>query len=138
MPASDQRATLRYNADESFALPSLTELIAGAGGQPADASPLSEGDAAEHRLEAVYFDTTDLRLAAAGVTLRRRTGGDDSGWHLKRPAARAAGFVLRLPPGRVPPGRTPRTVPDQLLSMVWAQTLGRPLQPVASVTTMRT
>jgi CHAD domain-containing protein len=138
MPATDQRATLRYDADESFTLPSLSELFAGAGGQPADGSPLSEGDVAEHRLEAVYFDTTDLRLASAGVTLRRRTGGDDSGWHLKKPAARAAGFVLRLPPGRLPPGRTPRTVPEQLLSMVWAQTLGRPLQPVASVTTMRT
>ena len=28
----------------------------------------------EQVLEAVYYDTADLRLAAAGVTLRRRSG----------------------------------------------------------------
>ena len=37
-------------------------------------------------LDAVYYDTADLRLIRAGVTLRRRTGGDDAGWHLKLPA----------------------------------------------------
>jgi len=30
-------------------------------------------------LEAVYFDTEDLGLARAGVTLRRRLGGHDAG-----------------------------------------------------------
>ena len=39
----------------------------------------------EQTLEAVYYDTEDLRLAQAGVTLRRRRGGDDAGWHLKLP-----------------------------------------------------
>src|SRR6185295_19941851 len=39
----------------------------------------------EQALEAVYFDTEDLRLARAGVTLRRRRGGHDAGWHLKLP-----------------------------------------------------
>lgn len=38
-------------------------------------------------LVAVYFDTTDLRLARARTTLRRRTGGIDDGWHLKLPPA---------------------------------------------------
>ena len=33
----------------------------------------------EQTLEAVYYDTEDLRLARAGVTLRRRHGGDDAG-----------------------------------------------------------
>src|SRR4051812_1288127 len=72
------------------------------------------------------------------MTLRRRTGGDDAGWHLKVPAGQATRSEVRLPPGRVPPGRTPRAVPEQLQSMVWAQTLGRPLQPVARITTERT
>ena len=36
-------------------------------------------------LEAVYYDTPNLRLLAEGVTLRRRTGGEDAGWHLKLP-----------------------------------------------------
>lgn len=36
-------------------------------------------------LLATYFDTPDLALARAGITLRRRTGGHDDGWHLKLP-----------------------------------------------------
>ncbi|MFJ3881821.1 CHAD domain-containing protein [Streptomyces sp. NPDC090077] len=38
-------------------------------------------------LDAVYYDTPDQRLAADGITLRRRTGGHDAGWHLKLPVA---------------------------------------------------
>ena len=35
----------------------------------------------EQTLEAVYFDTEDLGLARAGVTLRRRLARHDAGWH---------------------------------------------------------
>jgi CHAD domain-containing protein len=38
-----------------------------------------------HELRAVYYDTDDALLQARDVTLRRRTGGDDDGWHLKVP-----------------------------------------------------
>ncbi|MFF3678160.1 CHAD domain-containing protein [Streptomyces sp. NPDC002120] len=38
-------------------------------------------------LDAVYWDTPDQRLAADGLTLRRRTGGADAGWHLKLPVS---------------------------------------------------
>ncbi len=38
-------------------------------------------------LDAVYWDTADLRLAADSLTLRRRTGGADEGWHVKFPVA---------------------------------------------------
>ncbi|MET9567700.1 CYTH and CHAD domain-containing protein [Streptomyces virginiae] len=38
-------------------------------------------------LDAVYYDTPDRRLAADGLTLRRRTGGQDEGWHLKLPVS---------------------------------------------------
>ncbi|MDJ0384684.1 CYTH and CHAD domain-containing protein [Streptomyces sp. G-G2] len=38
-------------------------------------------------LDAVYYDTLDQRLAADGLTLRRRTGGADAGWHLKLPVS---------------------------------------------------
>ena len=37
----------------------------------------------EFQLDAEYYDTADHRLAAAGIGLRRRTGGDDAGWHLE-------------------------------------------------------
>ena len=39
----------------------------------------------EQELEATYFDTADLTLAKAGISLRRRTGGATPGWHLKLP-----------------------------------------------------
>ncbi len=42
-------------------------------------------------LDAVYYDTADLRLIGADITLRRRTGGQDAGWHLKLPGRRPAG-----------------------------------------------
>lgn len=138
VPAAHQKVALTFEADDAFELPSLVELVAdGVGAALPRDVPLSEGVTAEHRIEAVYFDTADLRLAAAGLTLRRHTGGDDAGWHLEVPAGTATRSKIRLPPGRVPPGRTPRAVPDQLQSMVWAQTLGRPLQPVARITTER-
>jgi hypothetical protein len=37
-------------------------------------------------LDAVYYDTADLALARAHVALRRRVGGPDAGWHIKRDA----------------------------------------------------
>jgi inorganic triphosphatase YgiF len=42
-------------------------------------------------LDAVYFDTPERDLAANRITLRRRTGGPDAGWHLKLPAGPEAG-----------------------------------------------
>jgi CHAD domain-containing protein len=43
-------------------------------------------DAPSHvTMNAVYYDTPDLRMAREGVTLRRRSGGKDAGWHLKLP-----------------------------------------------------
>jgi hypothetical protein len=39
-----------------------------------------------HNLSATYYDTTDLRLTRAKITLRRRVGGKDDGWHIKLPA----------------------------------------------------
>jgi inorganic triphosphatase YgiF len=41
---------------------------------------------AEQLLDVVYYDTADLRLIRAGITMRRRTGGEDPDWHLKLPA----------------------------------------------------
>ena len=35
-------------------------------------------------LDARYLDTPDGRLAQARTALRRRTGGPDAGWHIKR------------------------------------------------------
>ncbi|MFI5747995.1 CHAD domain-containing protein [Streptomyces sp. NPDC051644] len=56
-----------------------------------DLSRVAGVSAVVHRgvseLDAVYYDTEDLRLVAGSLTLRRRTGGSDAGWHLKFPVA---------------------------------------------------
>src|SRR5215469_17540006 len=64
----------------------------------------------EQQLVAEYYDTADLRLLDAGITLRRRTGGGDAGWHLKLPAAPGSRDEIRLPPGRA--GRVPAELAD--------------------------
>nr|MBA2308014.1 CYTH domain-containing protein [Pseudonocardiales bacterium] len=61
----------KYDAQEQTQLPALDDLP----GVSATVGP------DEQTLEAVYYDTDDLRLARSGVTLRRRSGGDDAGWH---------------------------------------------------------
>ena len=59
----------KYDAAAGFALPDL----AGLDGVAAVTGPQT------YRLRAIYFDTADFRLAAAKITLRRRTGGTDAG-----------------------------------------------------------
>ena len=54
----------------------------------------------EEQLEAEYYDTDDLRLIRAGITLRRRRGGDDAGWHLKLPVGAATRREIQVPLGR--------------------------------------
>ncbi|RDL02946.1 CYTH and CHAD domain-containing protein [Streptomyces globisporus] len=67
----------KYEATEDTRLPDLTRA-AGVG----RVAPRGRTE-----LDAVYWDTADLRLAADSLTLRRRTGGDDEGWHVKFPVA---------------------------------------------------
>jgi CHAD domain-containing protein len=60
------------------------------------------GEPEDRLLEAVYFDTPDLRLLAERVTLRRRSGGPDAGWHLKLPVGVDRREEVRLPLTRPP------------------------------------
>jgi CHAD domain-containing protein len=90
------------------------------------------GQPVERHLEAVYFDTADLDLARHGVTLRRRTGGDDAGWHLKLPKGKDTRTELRRPLGRAT-----KTVPRMLLASVRALVRDRQVGPVARVSTRR-
>ncbi|MFZ0117920.1 MAG: CYTH and CHAD domain-containing protein [Pseudonocardiaceae bacterium] len=86
----------------------------------------------EQDLVAVYFDTADLRLIRAGVTLRRREGGSDAGWHLKLPAGKDTREELRLPLGR-----SARRPPAELVALTRVYTRGAPLAPVAELDTRR-
>ncbi|MFD9723889.1 CHAD domain-containing protein [Streptomyces sp. NPDC059072] len=54
-------------------------------------------------LDAVYYDTPDQRLAADGLTLRRRTGGADEGWHLKLPVSPGVRDEVAAPLGDTVP-----------------------------------
>ena len=106
------------------------------GAQPPALSDLpmvaTETDAGEQALEAEYYDTADLRLIRAGVTLRRRRGGSDAGWHLKLPAGGDSRDEIRLPLGRAG-----RRVPAELAALVRVHTRGEALRPVARISTKR-
>src|SRR5450631_4482810 len=110
----------KFDADPAMSLPDLT----GEAG--------SVGEATQSQLDATYFDTADARLARHHITLRRRTGGEDAGWHLKLPAGQDERTEVRLPLGRAT-----RTVPDALVREVRAIAGDRPLVPIATLHTTR-
>jgi CHAD domain-containing protein len=92
----------------------------------------------ELTLEAVYYDTEDLRLAQAGVTLRRRRGGDDAGWTLKLPVGSDTSGdsrdEVRVADARAARRRTP---PAELAGLTRSITRGKALGPVAELNTTR-
>jgi CYTH domain len=92
----------------------------------------------QEQLEAVYYDTTDLRLLRAGVTLRLRRGGDDAGWHLKLPvdgpAAADGRDEVRV--GASPDGRANPLPPAELVALTRVFTRGAPLGPTAQLDVM--
>ncbi|WP_019204166.1 CYTH and CHAD domain-containing protein [Tsukamurella sp. 1534] len=86
-------------------------------------------DAVFH-LTAVYYDTEALDLSANRITLRRRTGGKDDGWHLKLPdGADRREVTAEL--------GDDDTVPAELAERVRAIVRGRELAPIAIVENQR-
>lgn len=112
----------KFDVSESTVSPSFEGLsaVARVEGSPA------------HHLEAVYFDTPDHDLATRRITLRRRTGGPDEGWHLKLPAGPDARTEVREPLGDA------NEVPEALRDIVLAIVRDHPLRPVARISTRRT
>lgn len=123
----------KYDVRPDFDLPDLTGLASVAAVTP----PRT------YQLSAVYFDTEDLRLAVARITLRRRTGGTDAGWHLKLPATGDSRREVHAPLGEaaadVPTatGRAAVEVPVRLAARISAWTGGQPLLPIARLDTTR-
>ncbi|MCD9872367.1 CYTH and CHAD domain-containing protein [Streptomyces guryensis] len=101
----------KYESDES-GLPDLT----GVAGIDA---VVDKGVA---HLDATYYDTADERLAASAITLRRRTGGSDAGWHLKFPVAPGVRDEIRAP--------LSDTVPRSLAGLVRSRVRDAELLPV--------
>jgi CHAD domain-containing protein len=115
----------KYDVDGSYSPPSAADLAALPGVVTVD-------DPVEHLLEAGYFDTADLRLFRGRVTLRRRTGGPDAGWHVKLPAADGARRELHAPLGRAV-----RRPPAPLVAPVAGLLRGAAVGPVATLRTRR-
>ncbi|MGW2723972.1 CYTH and CHAD domain-containing protein [Streptomyces sp. NPDC001492] len=101
----------KYESDES-GLPDLT----GVAGIDA---VVDKGVA---HLDATYYDTSDERLAASAITLRRRTGGSDAGWHLKFPVAPGVRDEIQAP--------LSDTVPRSLAGLVRSRVRDAELLPV--------
>ncbi|KRE28603.1 hypothetical protein ASG82_04945 [Mycobacterium sp. Soil538] len=90
---------------------------------------------ASQSLDAVYYDTADHDLARHRITLRRRTGGTDAGWHLKLPAGPDSRTEVRAPLEEGTPVHP--QVPDSLRDVVLAIVRERGLAPVARISTSR-
>lgn len=88
-------------------------------------------------LEATYFDTDDLRLAREGITLRRRTGGDDEGWHLKLPVSTVGEARTREEIQLPLSAGDADDVPGQLRHLVGVMVRTDDLRPVATLRTER-
>ncbi|HXL41462.1 MAG TPA: CYTH and CHAD domain-containing protein [Actinomycetota bacterium] len=123
----------KLEADPGFEIPDLSGVEPGA-----QVAVLREA-----LLEAVYFDTADLRLARnSGITLRyrrdRSPGSTDEGtWTLKLPEdATGTGDRALIRQELSWPG-SPDDVPPQAAALVRAITRRAPLQPVARLTTQR-
>jgi inorganic triphosphatase YgiF len=83
-------------------------------------------------LETTYFDTAALTLTTVGITVRRRAGGDDAGWHVKLPTSKGRYEV------HAPLGRSRTTVPKRLRDLLMASVREQGLAPIAKVSTHRT
>ncbi|MFZ2175022.1 MAG: CYTH and CHAD domain-containing protein [Rhodococcus sp. (in: high G+C Gram-positive bacteria)] len=120
MASSQREREDKYDVGLQFVLPDLSGLV-------------PEGGRIEDRtvnLRSDYFDTAERDLLGQHLTLRRRSGETDEGWHLKVPADKAR-TEIRLPLT----GES--TVPDELAALVSGVALGKPLRTVATISTVR-
>ncbi|MGC4887040.1 CHAD domain-containing protein [Micromonospora sp. DT227] len=111
-----------FSGDEGFRLPDLT----GCGGV------VTMSDATASELDAVYWDTDDLRLLRSAHALRRRTGGHDAGWHLKVGAVGGARVEHQFPAGAADAGP-----PAELVALIRGASRGRPVAPAARIVNHR-
>jgi CHAD domain-containing protein len=122
-PARYLEVERKFDVDASTQPPSFDDLPGVARAEHAETQAL----------DAVYFDTAGRDLASNRITLRRRTGGLDAGWHLKLPTGSDARTEVRLPLDTGAPDQ----VPTELLDVVLAVVRDRPVSPVARISTTR-
>ncbi len=126
----------KYDVGEAAEVPSLTDVPGVARvGEPRTAT-----------LDAVYFDTDRHTLASRRMTLRRRTGGADAGWHLKLPPEASPDATAGTDTDSAPQQRRelheplgqPDVVPDRLMAHLRAYLRGDGVAPVVRLETERT
>ncbi|MDV6280565.1 CYTH and CHAD domain-containing protein [Rhodococcus jostii] len=120
MSKAQQEREDKYDVGADFAVPDLDDLVPPGGRLEEDTVTL----------DSEYFDTADRDLLRQRVTLRRRTGDTDAGWQLKVPD-RKARTEIRVPL------TADDTVPGELAALVSGVALGKPVHPVASISTVR-
>lgn len=123
MATSTTETEIKYELPAGVALPKLDKL----------ASISRVRSAAREDLDAQYFDTDDLRLIRAGVTLRRRVGGHDAGWHLKTPVGPNTRREIHSP---LRDGDDLQ-VPGELMELILVHTRGKAVRPAAVIKTRR-
>jgi CHAD domain-containing protein len=123
-PSRDEHLEIEIKFD--LAVDAVLPDLSGLPGVASLGKPLT------HHLTATYFDTPDLRLARAGITLRRRTGGIDAGWHLKHPRTDDARIEVHGPLGR-----STTTPPRALIDLVRVHLRDGKIVPVAMLGTDR-
>ena len=117
---------VKLGAGPAFHLPDLNGVVDGIAVTPPEAV----------RLETVYYDTPDLRLARWGVSLRHRAG---EGWTLKLPpkpgAGQPAGQMLERDELNFQGGS--KKPPEAAVAIVRAYVRKAELVPVARLSTVR-
>ena len=111
---------LKFDVEPEFVVPDITALLPAGGRTESSAEQLCSD----------YFDTSDHALLAARITLRRRTGSTDTGWHLKIPHPPFREEIrVELTEDEV--------VPAELDRLLLGVSRGRELTQIASVRTER-
>ncbi|MEU4568411.1 CYTH and CHAD domain-containing protein [Micromonospora sp. NPDC023956] len=111
----------KYVVPAAFRLPDLSPALP-PGGRVDSPAPVT--------LVATYFDTADLRLARAGVSLRHREG-DERPWTVKLPAGSPGVRHEISRPGSAD------AMPTELAELVTVYHRGAPLAAVALISTVR-
>jgi CHAD domain-containing protein len=109
----------KFDVDLGFVVPELTDLLPEGG----------RIETAIYRLDNTYYDTADQDLQRMRLTLRKRVGGPDAGWHLKLPAGLARTEIHS--------GSRGRTVPKALADPLFGVRRGQDLAPIATIATTR-
>jgi len=124
-PTVQRETERKFRVSAGYAVPDLAGVVA----RVEERDPVT--------LVTAYVDTPDLRLVREGLSLRRRSGDADEGWHLKVPVRGSGPGVrdeIRLPLSAGDGDRPPR----HLLDLGCAIVRDAPVQTVATLRSART